>query len=325
MTAHRDLKDRIRDRQARTGESYMAARAHVMRERAALLGLSGEPAPAPPGRVEAAVLKVNERSARVRILSEAGQVTFRSGDVWDVVPGQLVTLVVEKRWTWKGDAYASGRIEDPRIDVGKLGLVPLPLHDGQPEDLRAIYEPYEDPDPYAPLWRTLTAEPRPCYEMDPIAWGAFPDADPKENPTCDAAELIEAGDEAGARELLMDALLRDLRCIDVHAHLGNLAFDPTPEEAIRHYEVGVRIGELSLPAEFEGVLPWGMLYNRPFLRCLHGYGLCLWRFGRLREAQAVFERNLSLNPNDNQGVRFCWADVRNGRTWEEMGSKEAAP
>lgn len=78
--------------------------------------------------------------------------------------------------------------------------------------------------------------------------------------------------EPGPRELLMDALLRDLRCLDAHAHLGNLAFDGTPEEAILHYEVGVRIGELPLPAGFEGVLPWGALYIRPFLRCLHGYG-----------------------------------------------------
>lgn len=25
-----------------------------------------------------------------------------------------------------------------------------------------------------------------------------------------------------------------------------------------------------------GVPPWSALYNRPYLRCLHGYGLCLW-------------------------------------------------
>jgi hypothetical protein len=31
----------------------------------------------------------------------------------------------------------------------------------------------------------------------------------------------------------------------------------------------------------------------------------------------VFERMLSLNPNDNQGVRSCWDDVRHGRTWDE--------
>ena len=38
MTAFRDLKRIIRERQSKTGESYTAARVHVMRERAALLG-----------------------------------------------------------------------------------------------------------------------------------------------------------------------------------------------------------------------------------------------------------------------------------------------
>jgi hypothetical protein len=39
MTTHRDLKNIIRQGQSKTGESYAAARAHVMRERAQLLGL----------------------------------------------------------------------------------------------------------------------------------------------------------------------------------------------------------------------------------------------------------------------------------------------
>jgi hypothetical protein len=39
MTAHRDLKRIIRERQSKTGESYSAARVHVMRERATLHGL----------------------------------------------------------------------------------------------------------------------------------------------------------------------------------------------------------------------------------------------------------------------------------------------
>ena len=328
MTAHRDLKKIIRERQKKTGESYTAARTHVMRDRAELLGLEADvPTATEPVRVDAVVLKVNQQSARVRILGEEGQVTFRSGEVWGVVPvapGHLVTLVVEKRWTWRDDAYASGRIENPRIDVEKLGLVPLPLDGGELEDLRSAYEPYRNPDPYAPLWRKLTARRRAWFEMDPIAWGALPGLDADENPTCDAGELAEAGDREGARELLMEALCTDLRCIDAHAHLGNLEFERSPKRAIVHYEIGIRIGELSLPPGFDGVLVWGRIYNRPFLRCLNGYGLCLWRLGRLAEAQQVFERILSLNPNDNQGVRFCWEDVRNGRSWEEMQQREDA-
>lgn len=128
----------------------------------------------------------------------------------------------------------------------------------------------------------------------------------------------------GARKLLMEVLCRDLRCLDAHALLGNLVFERWPQRAIVHYEMGIRIGELSLPAGFDGVLVWGVLYNRPFLRCLHGYGLCLWRLGRVEEAEQVFERMLSLNPNDNQGVRSCCDDIRHGRPWEELAAREAA-
>ncbi|HTP30406.1 MAG TPA: tetratricopeptide repeat protein [Anaeromyxobacteraceae bacterium] len=76
-------------------------------------------------------------------------------------------------------------------------------------------------------------------------------------------------------------------------------------------------GELFLPPGFDGVLVWSPLDDRPFLRCLHGYAVCLWRLGRSKEAQLVFERILSLNPNDNQGVRFCSVNVRHGRSWED--------
>ncbi len=318
MTAHRDLKTIIRERQGRTGESYTVARAHVMRERSELLGLDQQ------WRVEAIVLRVNQQSVRVWIPAENIQVTLRSSDTWKVVPGHLVTLLLEKRWTWKGDAYATGAIDSPRIDVAKLGLTPLPLHRFDPAyDLSSEYEPFESPDPYTPLWRKLTDAPRESYEMDPIAWGQFPDAvDVEDDPVCEAAALHEAGDVVGARALLMDVLLRDLRCIDAHAHLGNLEFDRSPERAIIHYEVGIRIGELSLPPGFDGVLLWGLVQNRPFLRCLNGHALCLWRLGRAPEAQREFERVLSLNPNDNQGVRFCWQDLREGRSWEEIQQTE---
>jgi hypothetical protein len=294
-----------------------------MRERAQLLGVPEKPASIErPTRVEAAVLKVGMTSARIRVLGEGHQLTLRSRDVWKIAPGHIITARIEKRWTFGGDAYASGRIEDARIDVARLGLVPLPLHGGEPEDLRKRYEAPRRSDPYAPLWRKLTTTPRPCYEMDGIAWAAFPGDDPDESPTHEAVKLTQQGDPQGACELLMSVVLRDLRCLDAHAHLGNLVFDHCPEHAIVHYEIGVRIGELSLPTPFDGVLAWSSLYNRPFLRCLHGYGLCLWRLGRPDEAARVFERILALNPNDNQGARFCWYDVRAGSTWEAAQQRD---
>ena len=323
MTPQSDLKRIIRERQRKTGDSYTAARTHVMRKRAARLGETDEkPIAGQPLRLDAAVLRVNRQSARVRVLGEVGEITVRSPEVWPVAPGHLVTLAIEKRWSCNGDDYASGRIENPRIAVEKLSLTPLPLRAGELIDLGFDYEPFARGDPYARLWRKLTAQPRPDFILDPIAWGLFPGAG-EINPTCDAAELAQAGRTEEAYRLLMEVLSTDLRRLDAHASLGNLEFDHSPQRAIVHYEIGVRIGELSLPPGFNGVLLFGHLYNRPFLRCLNGYGLTLWRLGQPREAQQLFARILSPNPTDNQGVRLCWHELRKGRSWTEAQAEEA--
>jgi len=121
----------------------------------------------------------------------------------------------------------------------------------------------------------------------------------------------------------MGILHEDLRCIDAHAHLGNLEFDRNVKTALEHYEMGIRIGALSLPTDVPDLLvPWGSIYNRPYLRCMFGYGLCLWRLDRLPEAEALFERILTLNPADNQGARMCLFDVREGLGWR--AAKERA-
>jgi hypothetical protein len=68
----------------------------------------------------------------------------------------------------------------------------------------------------------------------------------------------------------MELCQADLRCLDAHSHLGNLIFDDHPENAFRHYEIGLRIGKLSPGDNFTGVLSWDLINNRPFMRCMHG-------------------------------------------------------
>jgi len=116
----------------------------------------------------------------------------------------------------------------------------------------------------------------------------------------------------------MNLLSVDLRCLDAHAHLGNFEFERNPKQAFQHYEMGTAIGALTLGAKFDGVLSWGLIDNRPFLRCLNGMGLCAWRLGDRRGATAVFRKMLWLNPGDNQGARFNLAALEAGKTWEEM-------
>ena len=262
------------------------------------------------------VASVKQTAARCRILPSQEPITLRASGLWRVVPGEIVTVHARKRWTYAKHAYLSGDITAIRMDVPALGLTPLRLEE------HGVWDPNEEywgePDEPLPAYARpiIDRGPRRLYEMEQILPGDDPDA-PDDDPIIHSNDLKDHGDFAGARKMLMQLLDADLRCLDAHAHLGNLVFDSRPDDAIKHYEMGMRIGELSLGAGFDGVLSWGWIDNRPFLRCMHGYGLCLWRLGKAAEAAAVFERMLWLNPSDNQGERFNLHWIRKGRSWEE--------
>ena len=77
-------------------------------------------------------------------------------------------------------------------------------------------------------------------------------------------------------------------------------------EARDLWEQTSRIGHKAFPQDFKlgrDRLEWGWLENRPFLRCLHGLALARYDDGEIEEALGLFQELLSLNPNDNQGVR----------------------
>lgn len=268
----------------------------------------------PSGSVDVVVLSVSARAARCKILNSGEVVTLRAGMIWRIVPGEIATIKPAKQWTYGGNPYLSGRIESTRLDAQAIGLAPLRLHP------HGYWDPAEEywGEPGDPIgaWakEIIKRGRRPRFEMEQVIPGEDP-SDMLTDPIIESNDKKNAGDYSGAYDILMGLCRADLRCLDAHSHLGNLLFDTRPEDAIRHYEVGVRIGELSLPAGFNGVLPWGMIDNRPFLRCLNGYGLCLWRLERFDEGLAVFERMLWLNPSDNQGVRFVIDDVRQRRAW----------
>jgi len=77
-------------------------------------------------------------------------------------------------------------------------------------------------------------------------------------------------------------------------------------EACDLWEQTSRIGHKAFPQDFKlgrDHLEWGWLENRPFLRCLHGLALVRYDDGQIGEALRLFQELLTLNPNDNQGVR----------------------
>jgi len=266
--------------------------------------------------VELVALSVKERAARCRLLGSDRVITLRASRLWEVVPGEIVKVKPRKQWRYSGHPYLSGELQSTRLDVAALDLVPLGLEDMGMWDPKEHYWGEED-GPIEEWAKPIMAHgPRPAFGMEQVLPGENPD-DPFDDPITQSNDLKDAGELAEAEKILMEMCQTDLRCLDAHSHLGNLVYDHRPEDAIRHYEVGLRIGELSLGNDFNDVLHWGYIDNRPFLRCMHGYGLCLWRLGRFDEAECILDRMLWLSPSDNLGVRFIIDEVRTKTAWEE--------
>lgn len=266
--------------------------------------------------IELVALSVKERAARCRLLGSKRVITLRASSPGDIVPGEVITVKPRKQWRYGGHPYLSGEIQSTRIDVDALDLVPLGIEDMGMWDPDEHYWGEEDEPIEAWAEPIIARGPRRQFEMEQVLPGADLD-DPFDDPITQSNDLKDTGNRAEAMKILMGLCRADLRCLDAHSHLGNLVFDLSPQDAIRHYEVGLRIGELSLGDKFDDVLQWGLIDNRPFLRCMHGFGLCLWRLGRFDEAERIFNRMLWMNPSDNQGVRFIIDEVRGKIAWED--------
>jgi hypothetical protein len=266
--------------------------------------------------IDLIVCAVRRDAISCRIPGTERTLTLRPSELPEVVPGEIVTVSPRKKWRHRGHPYLAGKITASRLDIPALRLTALGLEEMGMWDPKDHYR--GEPDEPLERWAKpiIKGGPRPEYEMEQVLPGEDPD-NPDTDPILEAVALQQAGDSRGAYRMLMDLLAADLRCLDAHAHLGNLAFPHNPDLAVRFYDVGVKIGELCLGTDFTGLIPWELTDNRPFLRCLHGYGLCLWRFGRLRDAEKVFTRMLMLNPTDNQGVRFNLSDAKKGNAWHE--------
>lgn len=203
----------------------------------------------PGSTQEQAVLAVKDTAAACRLLEGGQPVTLRSSGIWRLVPAEIATVVVKKSWLHAGTTYVAGEVQATRLDVARLGLTPLRLLPrGEWDPAEEYWGEGEAPPEWAEA--IIARGPRPEFEMEQVIPGADPD-NWDTDPIIEASELQQAGDHAGARALLMRELREDLRCLDAHAHLGNHLLERRPADALRHYEAGVRIGELSLGPGFD--------------------------------------------------------------------------
>jgi tetratricopeptide (TPR) repeat protein len=214
-------------------------------------------------------------------------------------------------WAYPLRTWPDGRAARRLLEACRAR--PLRLH------LVGIWEPAEhdwgEPGaPIAPELRPLIiAGPRPQCQLErasPLAEdGGGGDL------IALAQGLVREDRRQEARGLLRALIEQEPRCLEAHVLLGNLSFRRSPRTALAHYQTAVAIAELALPRGFNGVLGWSCVDNRPFLRGLHGMGLCWWRLGHLNEAAAVFDTLLWLDPEDSQGELCNLRNVRARMPW----------
>jgi hypothetical protein len=165
-----------------------------------------------------------------------------------------------------------------------------------------------------PVAEVVAGGARRSFEFEQLLPGGD-DPDPRD-PIEEAIALRNAGQALRAEALLQGLVEWDARCLDAHVHLGVLAFNHDElDAAFAHYAAGVSVAEQSLPEEFDGVLSWGWVDNRPFLRCLHGLMLSAWRLELREESEELCRALLWLNPGDHLGAAELLPQVIAGERW----------
>ncbi|KPF42988.1 hypothetical protein IP87_21390 [beta proteobacterium AAP121] len=130
---------------------------------------------------------------------------------------------------------------------------------------------------------------------------------------------------AGYTKSLQKLIAEEPDFTDAHAHLAYAWIEQgKPKKALDASLAGLAAANRHIPEGFAGQLPWGLLENRPYLRTLHGALLAAVRLGRHKDAVAFAERMLTLNPTDNQGVRYLLGSelLRAGRVEAAQAAME---
>lgn len=185
-----------------------------------------------PGKPsDAAVLALEDRVARVRLL-ESGQETFLRAPL-DAVPGEIATFVLEKLGTHRRQPCLIAKRTKVRLDVPALRLEPLRLKDLGTWD-PATHDWGEGGS--HPEWARsiVAAGPRHQSGLEDIvqsrrislvddAGVALP------NPLLSAMMAMDEGDLGLALEIHDALLAADLRCLEAHSrgvlHPGSQAID----------------------------------------------------------------------------------------------------
>lgn len=123
----------------------------------------------------------------------------------------------------------------------------------------------------------------------------------------EALDLMNDGYSDESEKILRLIIEKSPEYIDAYHHLALLLLNREDiTAAFQLWMKAVDIGTQCFPKKFtfgKDLLEWGWLDNRPFLRACESLGSVLYDIGEVEEALKIFNNILSLNPNDNQGIR----------------------
>lgn len=232
-------------------------------------------------------------------------------------------------WRFGHTSYLSGKVIERRIDGAVLAPKPLELYYrdtwNPKEEFAEVLRRRRSP---VPDWVSdlVKAGVRRVYEMEQVIPGSdFSKSD--YDPIVEAVDCRDRGDFDGAFRVLQECIEGDLRCIDAYVHLGIFRSGDMRSEwgvgdAVQSYKAAVAVADRTVPPNFDGLLPWGWIDNRPLHRALHGLGLCQWRLGDIAPAGETFRRLASLDPQDPHDARYLLSRMESGIAYLQFREEE---
>ncbi len=135
------------------------------------------------------------------------------------------------------------------------------------------------------------------------------------------AEHLDKGEPEEALQWYERAIEEDPENADAWCGRGKACYDlGRLERADRYFRHALKVAQKALPGPARSRRRWWAdQTTRPYLRALHGRGLCRFWLGVYDDAAKYFERLLKLAPADPLDVRFLV-----GETYFRMGEIERA-
>jgi len=117
-------------------------------------------------------------------------------------------------------------------------------------------------------------------------------------------------DKAEGIKLANKAIKLDADNVDAYIFLGG--FEKDLDKAIVYYKKGMEAGKRTIgEKEFEELKGhfWGFHETRPYMKAKAAYAECLFLNNNIEESIKQYTDLLTLNPNDNQGLRYYLANI----------------